>query len=113
MNSNGSTVLKVPSSNDVERLEKLSRFLEERGIEATVIEHMGIKIIDNGQFLATVKGEKLFFLEYPSSATEFPDKYFLEARLKLGLGLEMPHILRRLYPEHLLRSSFIVYVKNR
>lgn len=113
MNNNGSTVLKVPNSNDIKRLEKLSIFLEEKGIESTIIDHMGMKIIDNGQFLAAIKGDKLFFLEYPSNTTEFPDKYFLEARLELDLGLEMPNDLRRLYQEPLLRSAFIVYVKNR
>ena len=113
MNSNGSTVLKVPNSNDVKRLEKLAKLLEDKGIEATIINHLGMEIIDNGQFLATIKGAKLFFLEYPSSNTEFPDKYFLEARLELNLDLEMPNDLRRLYPEPLLRSALIVYVKNR
>lgn len=91
--------------------EKIDLFIEslkKSGLEFKVEEEEGVKIISTDSFLATVKRETLYFLEYPSKNAKVPILDIIE---ELGLNLYVPASLCR-EKDIPLRNAFINYIKT-
>lgn len=91
-----------------EKFDLFVEALKKRGLEFKVGEEEGVRIISTDNFLATIKGKTLYFLEYLGKDSKVP---VLDITEKLGLNLFVPNSLHReKYTS--LRDIFIKYIQQ-